>query len=48
VRQLDVYWLDRYRPELFWRTFAADRKFSPSMDGVLIFRRVPPRPSFRL
>jgi hypothetical protein len=48
VHQINTHWLDRYRPELFWRTLAPDGKFNPSTDGILIFRRVQQQPSFRL
>ncbi len=46
-KRIDVLWKDRYRPELFWRSFTPE-KFNPATKGVFILRRVPPQPSFRL
>jgi hypothetical protein len=48
VHQIDVYHLDRYRPELFWHAFEPIGQFNAFTHGIMIFKRVPPAPSFRL
>ncbi len=41
--KLDVFWEDRYRPELFWRTFETITDYDRSLEAVSIFRRSKPQ-----
>jgi hypothetical protein len=36
---LDVFWKDRYRPELYWRSFESITNFDPDKEGISIYRR---------
>ena len=42
VALIDHYWLDTYRPELFWRTFKPVTKYDRSREAIYIFKRVAP------
>lgn len=40
VKQINLYWYDLTRPELFWHTFKHIRQFSKEEEGVYIFKRI--------
>lgn len=42
IETLDILWLDRYRPELVWRTFAPITNFDRDLEAIYIFQRVRP------
>src|SRR5580658_728455 len=40
VKTIDTYWLDKYRPELYWRSFQSKTNFDPDTEAIYIFQRV--------
>ncbi|MCE0499452.1 MAG: hypothetical protein LV481_16040 [Methylacidiphilales bacterium] len=45
VKTIDVYWLDKYRPELYWRNFQSTTDFNHDTEAIYIFQRVAPPPA---
>jgi hypothetical protein len=42
VDTLEVFWSDRYRPELFWHAFTPTMDFDRRTEAVYVFQRVTP------
>jgi Dolichyl-phosphate-mannose-protein mannosyltransferase len=42
VATLDTFYRDKYRPELFWRTFTPITNYDPQTQAIYILRRVTP------
>ena len=42
VALIDYYWLDAYRPELFWRKFKPITKYDRGREAIYIFKRAAP------
>jgi len=40
VAVLDFFWNDRYRPELFWRTFTPVTSFNRETEAIYVFQLV--------
>ena len=40
VEQLNVYWADLIRPELFWHSFDPVRNYDPDTESVIIYKQV--------
>ena len=41
VAQIDTYWQELYRPEIFWRSFQLVPVANPATDAIYVFRRLP-------
>lgn len=39
ISNLDVFWKDLYRPELFWRSFSSAKKTDDLTQGVYVFKK---------
>ncbi len=42
VKALDVFWDERIRPEMFWRSFRPIENFNKEFEGVYVYQRVTP------
>jgi hypothetical protein len=42
IKVLDIYWDDKTRPEIFWRSFHPIENFDRDLDAVYVYRRVIP------
>jgi hypothetical protein len=42
---LDFLWKDRYRPELFWRTFRPITNYNKNTDAIYVYHKVESGPS---
>jgi hypothetical protein len=43
IQVLDVFWLDRTRPEMMLRNFRTIKNFDRRSEAVYVYRRVTPR-----
>ena len=41
IGQINRYWYDLIRPELFWHSFREIRHYSPSSEAICIFKQRP-------
>ncbi|HUB66492.1 MAG TPA: hypothetical protein VL981_03295 [Candidatus Methylacidiphilales bacterium] len=41
IKTIDVYWQDKYRPELYWRSFESKTDFNFDTEAIYIFQHVP-------
>lgn len=41
IDQINRYWYDLIRPELFWHSFREIRHYSPSSEAIYIFKQLP-------
>jgi hypothetical protein len=39
VGRINTFWSDRYRPELFWRTFTPILNYDPETQAIYIFKK---------